>query len=382
MTRPSHAHRVLLFAASVALGACAHVPRSANDAVPFAPLARPSHFWVKWPHGAMYEGDVNIPVPLFSRTRLLTNPEHELAGKLGCPNTPLGTAVRALAQTSGSDSQPEIHATGCTITFTPHFVIRQLSGGSAPVQTPTFNPGLEYTRFDLRLEDSARAVARHTARGGPVRTATLSASHFRFAHYSNGQSGCLYTNQMGESCSTDPTQPERLNTVDGSFSTHYLETGISIGRVHYDADGAERRVTAGTTALRWNFPGFADEGGMSPELARNYGRWSVSGGLSTRIRSGKSWLFGWRMVTTLSVEGECAFQRPDAYQPCRVSGGGALTFPAVHGAGVALRWVDGWDYYNVGFGDRMRNSGGWRPMLGIVIDHSIPMRIHRDAPYR
>jgi hypothetical protein len=45
--------------------------------------------------------------------------------------------------------------------------------------------------------------------------------------------------------------------------------------------------------------------------------------------------------------------------------------------GLAARYVGGWDYYNVGFGDRMKNPrGGW-PMIGIVIDHSLPMRIHR-----
>jgi len=52
-----------------------------------------------------------------------------------------------------------------------------------------------------------------------------------------------------------------------------------------------------------------------------------------------------------------------------------VTFPAMYGAGLSARYVAGWDYYNIGFGNRLGNPGGWRPALGIVLDHSIAMHL-------
>jgi hypothetical protein len=352
--------------------------RFPNDSIPFAPLTHPSYFWAGWPQDAWYEGDVNIPVHLWSRTAALKYPDHVKADNYDCWPNWIGNVVRRAEQALlPSPGAQRLRATGCTLTFVPHFVLRQLSGGSAPVQTPTFNPAFEWTRYTLYLEDSASVTARRSVRAGAWRTASLTGLHVRFGHYSNGQSGCLYENQAPGSCAILPGIPETLNRTDGSFSTHYVEPALTLARLRFDSTGHERRLASITLAVRHNPGNLADVGGMSDELARTYGRQSVSASSVIRWRAERSRLLRVRTVTNVLLEGECAVERPEPYDTCRGSAGLSLSFPGMYGFGFAARYVGGWDYYNVGYGEQLRNPGRWRPMFGIVLDHSVPLVIRR-----
>lgn len=339
-----------------------------NDSIPFAPLVHPSYFWFGWPDNAWYEGDIGLPVHVWSRTAALRYPDRVKADVYDCYGA-IGTLARRVEKAVlGSSLANTERATGCTITFVPHFVLRQLSGGSAPVQTPTFNPAFEFTRWVMYLDDTATVNARRAIRGRASRNASLTGTHIRLGHYSNGQSGCLYANQDPQSsCEVIPGVPETLNKIDGSFSTHYIEPALTFARLRLDSMGHERRLSSLTVGFRQNIPG-ADYGGMSDELARTYGWQSFTASYVRRDRFER-----WRLVTTFLAEGECARGRPEPYDTCRGAVGLSASLPAMYGFGAGIRYVGGWDYYNVGYGDRLRNQ----LMIGIVLDHTVPIVIRR-----
>jgi hypothetical protein len=368
------------------------VPRPPNDSIPFAPLAAPSHLWMGWPEGVMYEGNLNLPAHLWSRTSALT--EADSWSVVENPTDCLPEPVLQVMHWLGWRPNPvpawgTKPATGCTVTFVPHFVIRQVKGGSAPVRTPTFNPTLEINWYRFAVEDSVYRTARlqrADRRGSTTRDtgyhAILLTNHIRAGHYSNGQAGCLYANQVYDLekgvCVVQPDLSDTLNRVDGSFSTHYLEYGATGALIRFDAAGKERHLQSFTILGRVNPGGWvATIGGMNDELARTYGRWSLSANHAVRTRANSLGRLPYRNVRTVVLEGECAFKRPDPYRNCRGSIEARLSFPGMYGFGFSARYVTGWDYYNVGYGDGLTNERGWWPIFGIVLDHSVAMRINR-----
>lgn len=328
--------------------------RRPGDAIPFAPYARPTHMWVKWPPGAMYEGDINIPLHLYSRTFDLENPDAtEGANPADC----LRMGLDRYISLTGTKI-----VTGCTLTFVPHFVIRQLEGGSAPVQTPTFNPGLEFNWHRLAIDSALGDGARH---------ARLRTIHVRYAHYSNGQSGCLGAFQQLQpdgSCTGEIADGDPLNTIDGSFSTNYLELGLTRSWVTY-RNGGERFVHGPALAVRSHVP--VPPGQMSPELASVYGRWSVLGGYMIRKRGHVG---AYRVVGALIPEGECAPDRAEPYAPCRANVTASMSFPGAYGLGLAAKYTTGFDHYNIGFA---RERSGFT--IGIMFDHTRPMAVSQAA---
>lgn len=327
--------------------------RRPGDAIPFAPNPRPTHMWLDWPAGAMYEGDINLPVHLYSRTFDLENPDLTRGAD---PGDCLFIDLRYNSLT------PTKIVTGCTITFTPHFIIRQLKGGSAPVQTPTFNPSLELNWHTLAIEPEL---------AGGIRHAVLRTLHFRYAHYSNGQSGCLGATQQllpDGTCSGEFTPSTPLNTVDGSFSTNYVDAGVTRSWVTYVA-GAERHMHGPTLTGRVHVA--VPPGEMNEELRSVYGRASVLGGYMVRTRGT---LWGQRATGTLAAEVEYAFGRAPEYEPWRGSATGYLSFPGMYGFGVSAKYSAGFDYYNIGFGRTLSSVA-----VGIVIDHSRAMTLSEAA---
>ena len=198
--------------------------------VPFAPLVRPTQFWVGWPRGAYFEADPQIPLFLKSRTSQLR---------------------------SVKDSLAKGHGTGYTVIMLPHLVFRQSASGtvrSAPVLTPTFNPVVELSFFRLSTEPRGKRSWFYPSIATTSRTGELWTAQLRLAHYSNGQSGCLYASQSLQSPSSTCTprvQPGApLNTIDGSFSSHYVESTISKSWILFDRDYAERVMqTVGATGV-------------------------------------------------------------------------------------------------------------------------------------
>lgn len=242
---------------------------------------------------------------------------------------------------------------GCSIVFVPHFVLRQLSSGTAPsspVRTPTFNPVIELNYFGW-----GRPRDEYT---------TLVGLTLRLGHYSNGSDGCLYANRTGSSCdSVIADRAATINERDGSFSTHYVEPGVSVAQLNFDKDGIERLARLYGIAFRWNPPKLDSMGGMDEQLAELYGRRSLHLSYGVRWRT-----TAWRVdpAVRLQVEYERAFGRPDSLERDRGMLEAAAWSPHTYGLGLVARYAWGWDYYNVGFSHALRG----RFALGVLVDHT------------
>lgn len=325
-----------------------------SDLIPFAPFLSPSRFWILWPSTAYYEGDVAFPMHLWSRTDAIANVASTDTILRQC----LGGRVQPLRT---GDPSVRLVGTGCTFTLVPHFVIRQLSSNSAPVRTPTFNP---YMEFNWHVIGYSR----------PTQRAVLQTIHVRLAHYSNGQAGCLLTNQdPTRNCAKNTAIGDTLNRVDGSFSTHYLEAGISRAWLRFDSRGTERiTFPRFSAAARWYPPGLENAGGMDNDLADIYGRWTIAVSNGYRVRQPRLGFLNFRTVSGIHVDAERAFGRPYQYKRWRGTAESYVAIPALYGAGVALRYAWGWDYYNIGFG---ADPPGGKWAFGLRFDHTQPITV-------
>jgi hypothetical protein len=333
-----------------------------HDQYPFMPLQRPSRMSIGWPQGTYYEGEVRVPIHLWSRTRAirLIGDQQEQRASSNCVR---GLATKPLLRISFVGPNPKI-ATGCTFQFVPKFVIRQKSGGSAPVNTPTFNPHLEYTWFDMALENDAVRDQRRSRNPRAQRHGQLLALNVRLGHYSNGQAGCLFNTQVLQqdgTCTGPGGSLGDLNLDNGSFSTNHLDVGGTIALLRYTTEGVEVNRRSLTASYRFHIPGGI--GGINPELAAVYGRHVFSGiaEFKTYTKIG---------TLTLSGQGEVAM-RDSARHRQELSA--VITWPALFGFGVFARVVGGFDYYNINFGQTLTNErrdGRWTPIFGIAFDHS------------
>jgi hypothetical protein len=350
--------------------------RSTDD-IPFAPLVRPSRYWIGWPRGEMYEGDVSIPVHLWSRTACLTH--------------------LVVASVTPSDSALPIVSRGRTLTFVPRFVIRQAKGGSSPVRSPSFNPGFEYTEFRLQLQPMDSGLNTRFGRSDLFgrapergRWGLLAAGRLALAHYSNGQAGCLYRTQsldpVTDQCLGRGESVGDLNLEDGSFSSHYVDLDLTGGLLRFDARGSERTLFALSVGARAYPGGWVSRiGGMDRELADAYGRHGLGARVEFRRRDRRTLgsVLGpgipTRSVKRLMSEVECSIGRADGSRPCRGRTEASIAFPYLYGLGVVAKYVYGYDHYNIAFGRSIGNPrAGW-PVIGIVLDHSRAITITEDA---
>lgn len=335
-----------------------------GDSVPYAPFAKPSYGWVAWPDSMMYEGDVRVPVHLWSRTRSLQDVDASSTNNLLAACIPLEFLAN-VARVS-----PARARAGCTVTFVPHFVIRQLSGGSAEVVSQSFNPAFEVNLYLMDLDQDSVS--------GTDRRGTLLVANYRLGHYSNGQGGCLYRNQVENSdgsCSFPTGQEPSIGMIDvnGSFSTHYVEVGASGARFALNSEGAEKWLASLEYAFRV-YPGgwVASIGGMQDDLAATYGRTGLALSSLVRIQS-KLPYTNIRNTRSLSAEIDCRLLKVVSDWRCRQGVSAFTTFPGLYGFGFAVRYTGGWDYYNLRYG---RNIGAStrRWSLGVVLDHATRIR--------
>ena len=343
--------------------------RRASDQYPFTLLARPSRFAAAWPDGALYEGDMHVPVYLYSRTSalrsfLLQDVPRRWSGCFPWAAPPESAATRR----TPSGRQARWVATGCTFNFVPHFVIRQLSSESSPVETPSFNPGVEFTWLRLSSALNRPGVAPDIGK-----LALLFAVHGRIAHYSNGQSGCFYTQFAKDStntCVRIAPGPDSPNLKDGDFSTHYAEIGVTHGWLGFSHEGFDERLLTGSVEARW-YPRVCC-GGMDDQLAKLYSRSALLGRIEGRLRYENRLMPSWlrhREAVTVSIEAECAERRPSGSDRCRTMTEGAVSAPGLYGLGVFARYATGWDYYNIGFLRRIPK----RPAVGMFLQHAAPV---------
>ena len=401
-----------------------HRKGNPNDETPFRPLVDATYGWAKWPDSAYYEGNLRIPVTFWSRTRQLG--ERDSASFATAGGFPLGHLRSCIGRASGQegiDIDSKWHY-GCTASLTPHFVVRQTYHESAPVRTPTFNPILEWNLFSLRMDsvtnvrmkalddtgrglsaDEARELRERVGKTLPGASLPMLTLHLRFAHYSNGQSGCSYAGQTrqlvdGDSlCLPEAQQGDALNYTDGSFSMNYFELAGAGSWFRFDGEGSQRRGTTASLGYRFHINegtllGF---GGLSQEFQEEYGRGMVMTSLDhrmflpyddfrTQTMLGSyrwllwpmKWIVKQRLAFRFRAEGEGAVGRERSNGPWRSEYILAASLPALGGMGLAVRHLRGWDYYNIGFPERIDRQ--WS--IGLTIDHSIGMTITKHARER
>ncbi len=202
----------------------------------------------------------------------------------------------------------------CALAFTPVVVLRMFAETSLPVRTPSYIPRATLFLWPRSLR----------APGG-----TLQYLSFAAAHSSNGQAGPL-VDSLG-----------RINTLDGSFSTNYVEL-----RWH-----AEQEDTSGVTGMsvgvQWHPRPWQDA-----PLRGRYGDARLDGRLvwlpsvpiagPVRLELGAGFLAG-GVAPALDGFGRRILSGSLAWRP---RGAGDL--------GLLLHYYEGQDYYNVRFERRLR----------------------------
>jgi hypothetical protein len=119
---------------------------------------------------------------------------------------------------------------------------------------------------------------------------------------------------------------------------------------------------------------------MVDDLADIYGRWSIAVSNGYRVRQPRLGFLNFRTVSGIHVHAESAFGRPSQYEQWRGTAESYVAFPGLYGAGLALRYAWGWDYYNIGFGAADPPGGKWA--FGFRFDHTRPITVTPAAAAR
>jgi hypothetical protein len=239
---------------------------------------------------------------------------------------------------------------GFSVSTTPMVKLRMFSEASNPVRTPSYMPkgNVQLVRMRNLSEDPVEKVRSQ----GPIET--LLVDVIPFGHHSNGQTGCLFTNQTrnaaDECVVTDPAAPRAVNKRDGSFSTNYIEAGVYYGRLHLTSGPNdyrtkwEWRIGGGVQANPKGYVG----GSISDELAPLYGRTRVFVEANAAARAIR---FCGRVEGQLQLH---SINDAAADVPSVTTILEGMCLPARWGGtGLFLRFYDGQDYYNLGFAERI-----------------------------
>ncbi len=239
------------------------------------------------------------------------------------------------------------------VSTTPMVKLRMFDQTSSPVRTPSYMPKatVQLVRFKNLSHDTDPDAEGFNR--GPIEMWLIDT--IPFGHHSNGQDGCLFTNQArnadGDCVDVVPTPPEDqvVNTKDGSFSTNYIEAMAFYGRMALDSDGA----AAGDFATRWewragvgiqlNPEGYVG-GSIKPALADRYGPTRILFGAMAAQRG--LWRCG-RAAADTRLQ-YLTDNHPDV--PALIFQLEGACFPSSWGgAGIFVRFYTGQDYYNLGF---------------------------------
>jgi hypothetical protein len=170
-------------------------------------------------------------------------------------------------------------------------------------------------------------------------------------------------------CGSGPQRPDNLNSDNGSFSTNYVDVGVTRVWLRFD-DGLERRMHGPSLTVRGHIPGTMDSA-----QAQTYGRVDVMGAYIVRFRPFPDrWL---RPLAQLTPEFECGLNRGDEFERCRYAVTGMLAFSELYGLGIAARYASGFDYYNVAYGQQLRGF-----TVGVSFDHTRALTITPEARSR
>lgn len=238
------------------------------------------------------------------------------------------------------------------ISGTPAVRIRMFNERSAPVRTPSYMPRGNFQMIWARNLDQAarmtsaqRSSAWTSFKQSAVATVSLYEAHVVVGHHSNGQDGCLYTNEVpsgrgGECVEVPGSAPRAINTKDGSFSTNYVRVGGNYRRNYLDE--------AGWSGLEWGVR-FEVEYHPRPwvdeRIVDQYGRLREEVGFATASR-------GWRWCgRRAEISGLLRFIHgaPEGVSPV-IKQAEIDCFPWNNGGwGFFVRYYHGQDYYNIAF---------------------------------
>lgn len=254
--------------------------------------------------------------------------------------------------------------------------IRMMDEPSTPVRTPSYQP-----RVKLQL---LRLGAPREGRRGFTRW--LGALELAAAHYSNGQKGCALADHLrGTGFSdfeciplTDPPS-EALNTVDGSFTTHFAAASAHARWTRFGPAGGKARASGALGAgIEWHLPcDFA--GCIEPRMRERYGgtvaRFLAEAELLVLdVRRGVPVLGLLVLDARLRLSASGAVHFPASRPAFGDATLEAAFLPRYGGSGLTVgpffRVHRGRDPYNIRFEERL---DVWS--VGVVIDQAPPDRL-------
>lgn len=257
------------------------------------------------------------------------------------------------------------------ISGTPAVRLRMLRDVSAPVRTPSYMPRVNVQVLWAR---NFKAALRERSAGLDMKTrpdfvaalarlpsVSLWEAHLIVGHHSNGQDGCITTEQERDPSDSDACAPagvvptkENINRIDGSFSTNYLRMGINYSRNWMNNDAPDSSAPATElqavreARLRVDFE-YHPRAWVDEDIVDLYGRARVHlagayaardiGICRKRLEGSAGVVWNPGVVETV----------PELSGTVQVS-----CFPATNGGwGFFARLYTGQDYYNIGFLDRI-----------------------------
>jgi hypothetical protein len=254
------------------------------------------------------------------------------------------------------------------VTGTPAVRLRMFEEVSRPVRTPSYMPrGSVQMIFARGVKDVlGPAAAVDPSRRDEV---SLWEGHLIVGHHSNGQDGCLYTDEVrsGEDCVrtvTPSTGAREINTKDGSFSTNYARVGVNYRKNYLDRDLWAIHEWGLRADVEQHF-------NMDPLIRELYGRTRFEFAATHANREVKPC----RHRLEVSGAATVITGASDEVWPVAITGQ-LSCFPFDKGGwGFFVRYYGGQDYYNVGF---LKNIQ--RVHVGATFNTGGFFRFHRPDP--
>jgi hypothetical protein len=290
-----------------------------------------------------------------------------------------------------ADERKDVKEMAMVFSGTPAVRIRMLQDRSAPVRTPSYMPRGNFQflwvrgikpRSDSGKRERPRGLSEFIQKLRDVRQIGIWELHVIGGHHSNGQDGCLSTDQA-----LDPPPPaetgecipaglvptrETINRRDGSFASQFffrfggnysrnlMRRGTPVNASEPPQAFREWRLSA---EYEWHPKKLVDD-----QMRDIYGRHRANLGAAYATR-GVQWC-----KRRFEVAGGVVWN-PGVVDP-ELDWSGHVTatcFPWLNGGwGFLVRWYTGQDYYNVGFLDDIN-----RLQVGVTFNQADFFRFRR-----
>jgi len=288
--------------------------------------------------------EYDAPIPLFlDRSYILDSPNR--IRREGSPDSPERLIFEA--QVAPNLFLPQLHRGDFTqpggefflsLIITPAVQLRIVDTASNPVIPPSFIAKLTFQVAHVR------PLSKPRAEGAAGRSLALGLNVIA-GHYSNGASGCFYSNQTRGESGCKPAEGQLpLNEVSGSFTTNFFRTELH-ARLSFGVapDLGSAWHVGGFAAVEFNTSIGPGRITRSQRIVYGDGHWAAG------VMGQRTWN-DHRFPLEVSVSspfGETPAQRPTL----KAEVGAYPRWGA--GFGVFARYVKGQDYYNILFLERV-----------------------------